>query len=147
MYMYMITLFATIIGFIGSVMPELLRLVQDFKNKKHYIDILNKNFGADSNLVSKFLSKNDTSNLNISNEKIGINWVDAFNSMVRPVLAYSFFIIYVIAKFMQYHVVSNSGSVIKNINILWTTDDQAAFAGIISFYFGQRTFSKLWNKK
>ena len=28
------------------------------------------------------------------------------------------------------------------IEIIWNTDDQAIFASIISFYFGQRTFSK-----
>jgi len=27
--------------------------------------------------------------------------------------------------------------------LLWTAEDQAIFAGIISFYFGQRAMSKL----
>ena len=31
--------------------------------------------------------------------------------------------------------------------LLWTTEDHAIFAGIISFYFGQRAMSKLRSGK
>jgi hypothetical protein len=32
------------------------------------------------------------------------------------------------------------------LEIIWNIDDQAIFAGIISFYYGQRTFKQTWKK-
>ena len=62
---------------------------------------------------------------------------------MRPVLAYAFFAIYSFIKFLQYKIVIASAAIYEVIDILWNVDDQAIFAGIISFYFGQRTISKL----
>ena len=69
----------------------------------------------------------------------GISWVDALNGTVRPVIAYSFFILYAAVKIMHYSA--------DLPWLLWTEDDQAIFAGIISFYFGQRAMSKLRSGK
>ncbi|MCC8417003.1 MAG: hypothetical protein LN588_00340 [Rickettsia endosymbiont of Bryobia graminum] len=76
-----------------------------------------------------------------------INWIDALNGSVHPVLAYSFFLMYAIVKYLQYKTIKNATVLIEYINILWNIDDQAIFAGIISFYFGQRMFNKLWKRK
>ena len=40
-------------------------------------------------------------------------------------------------------IASSSLTLNDIVNILWCVDDQAIFAGIISFYFGQRAVSKL----
>ncbi|MBN8828626.1 MAG: hypothetical protein J0H68_07960 [Sphingobacteriia bacterium] len=61
-------------------------------------------------------------------------------------LAYSFFLLYVYVKYLQASFILNSAPVFKYIEILWTVEDQAIFAGIISFYFGQRTISKFKNR-
>jgi hypothetical protein len=64
----------------------------------------------------------------------GIHWVDALNGTVRPVIAYAFFVLYAYVKYEQ---ISHTPW------LMWTEDDQAIFAGIISFYFGQRAWGKL----
>ncbi|MBL0320122.1 MAG: hypothetical protein IPP74_12675 [Alphaproteobacteria bacterium] len=70
---------------------------------------------------------------------VGIRWVDALNGTVRPVIAYSFFILYAAVKVMQFSA--------DMPWLLWTAEDQAIFAGIISFYFGQRAMAKLRSGK
>ncbi len=57
----------------------------------------------------------------------------------RPVIAYSFFILYALVKVMQFSA--------DMPWLLWTAEDQAIFAGIISFYFGQRAMAKLRSGK
>lgn len=69
----------------------------------------------------------------------GIRWVDVLNCTVCPVIAYSFFLLYATVKLMQF----SAGLPW----LLWTEEDQAIFAGIISFYFGQRAMAKLWQGK
>jgi cellulose synthase/poly-beta-1,6-N-acetylglucosamine synthase-like glycosyltransferase len=71
--------------------------------------------------------------------------VDALNGTVRPVIAYAFFILYALVKLLSYAAVANSNVVpfVVLHDTLWTEDDAAIFAGIISFYFGQRAMAKV----
>ncbi|MCH2546536.1 MAG: hypothetical protein MK052_02845, partial [Alphaproteobacteria bacterium] len=73
----------------------------------------------------------------------GIRWVDALNGTVRPVLAYSFFLLYFVIKCMQFAMVDLADPLPWQIAALWSVEDQAIFAGIISFYFGQRAMAKV----
>ncbi|HJD66948.1 MAG TPA: holin family protein [Rickettsia endosymbiont of Bembidion lapponicum] len=149
----MITLLAAITGFISSIIPEILKIYKDINDKRHEIDIL------DRQITNNKLNQSKTfTELTISQEmaeqyalystyKSGVSWVDALNGSVRPVLAYSFFAMYGIVKYVQYKSLKSSALLVQYLDILWTIDDQTIFAGIISFYFGQRTFNKLYKYK
>lgn len=149
----MITLLASIAGFISSIIPEIVKYFKDVNDKKHELDILQKQI--EYSQISKNLSLEE---IHISRDiqeqaslyatyKTDITWVDALNGSVRPVLAYSFFLMYIGVKYMQYRAITASAHVIEYIEIIWNVDDQAIFAGIISFYYGQRTFQRLWKNK
>ncbi|HJD61435.1 MAG TPA: hypothetical protein LFV90_04715 [Rickettsia endosymbiont of Columbicola hoogstraali] len=102
----MITLLAAITGFISSIIPEILKIYKDINDKRHEIDIL------DRQLTNNKLNQSKTFTvLTISQEmaeqhalystyKSGVSWVDALNGLVRPVLAYSFFAMYGIVKYV-----------------------------------------------
>lgn len=142
----MITLLASIAGFLTSIIPEMIKFLKDKHDKKHELQLLNLQakytlelqnreieeigFRHDMNLQKSIYSTYNT----------GVSWVDALNGTVRPVLAYSFFIIYAGVKFVQYGFLISHNALVENLDILWDIDDQAIFAGIISFYFGQRGF-------
>jgi hypothetical protein len=146
----MVTLFASIAGFITSMIPEIFRFFKDLNDKKHELDIMaiqvqmaKMKIGENLNEIKSFYDASEFARL-YNTYKTGISWIDALNGSVRPVMAYCFFGLYAFLKYVQYISVTSaiySSGVI--IDLLWTTDDQAIFAGIISFYFGQRTFSKI----
>jgi hypothetical protein len=150
----MITLFASIVGFISSIIPEILRLFKDHFDKKHELSLIEMQMvhnGAPKT-ATQGQEVNDACNMAEQNMlyatyKSGISWIDALNGSVRPVLAYSFFIMYGSVKFVQYKAIEKTAPLLQYIAIIWNIDDQAIFAGIISFYFGQRTFNKLWKHK
>ena len=48
---------------------------------------------------------------------------------------------------MQYKIVDHTVPHVIALEIIWNNEDQAIFAGIISFYFGQRSFRSLWKNK
>jgi len=150
----MITLLASIAGFVSSLIPEIVKFYKDKNDKKHELDILSKQMEINqmkkSQALEEIRSIQDSKELMhlYSTFKTGINWVDALNGTVRPVMAYCFFGLYSMLKYVQYSaVVAIDNCAVEYIDILWTVDDQATFAGIISFYFGQRTFSKIWRQK
>lgn len=153
----MITLLASIVGFISSIIPEILKLFKDNSDKKHALDLLDRQIGnnrQNDNIISAKtleeleISKDIAEQSSLySTYNSKINWVDALNGSVRPVLAYSFFMMYVSVKFTQYKAIKSTAILVEYLDILWNIDDQAIFAGIISFYFGQSTFNKLWKRK
>lgn len=74
----------------------------------------------------------------------GIEWVDALNGTVRPVLAYAFFLVFALNKaYLAYSFVPNPALPwITLAQVLWTPEDSVIFASIISFYFGSRALSR-----
>lgn len=146
----MITLFASIAGFLGSFFPEVLRFIKDKGDKRHELDLMNmqmkftKQVGRDEpkEIEASIVGLQYDQTL-YATYKSGVQWVDAFNGTVRPMLAYCFFIMYCVVKILQYKSLLGLSNMAPYVEILWNQDDQAIFAGIISFYFGQRTFSKM----
>ena len=63
--------------------------------------------------------------------------------MDLSLITYGFFLLYVYFKIVQYYSLSSDVTIYDYMDVIWTQNDQAIFASIISFYFGQRTFTKL----
>lgn len=145
----MIALIASIVGFISSIVPEIIKLLQEKSKGVHNISMLTKQAklarrSQELNLKKmEFLRDYMEQNNMYKTYTTGIRWIDGFNGSVRPVLAYSFFFLYATVKIIQYRQLANHSNLVECANILWNSNDQAIFAGIISFYFGQRTFSKI----
>lgn len=136
----MITLLGALLGFAGSVFPDLLQLARDHQDRKHELHILHMQLEQQQQGHTQRLEEiNAQADIAESRAlyktwRADIRWVDALNGTVRPVLAYAFFALYVYVKVVQ---------AIHTPWTLWGAEDQAIFAGIISFYFGQRAMSKV----
>ncbi|MDC0865147.1 hypothetical protein OAP56_04300 [Rickettsiaceae bacterium] len=145
----MITLFASIVGFISSIIPEVIKYFILSNDKKYRLELLDKQieyskFHTGKELESMLISRDILEQASIySTYKSNIKWVDTLNGSVRPVLAYSFFLIYLTIKYLQYQAISNTSYAIEYLDILWSIDDKVIFAGIISFYYGHRTIRSL----
>ncbi len=149
----MITVLASIIGFISSIIPEIIKYFKDINDKKHELKIISlkselKKHTSQAEMEELHLSKDLLEQKNLYNSfSSGIAWVEALNSSVRPLLAYGFFIIYVAVKVLQYQSIKSYMPIFESLNMFWDIEDQAIFASIISFYFGQRTFKGIWSNK
>ncbi|MFY9589942.1 hypothetical protein [Rickettsia endosymbiont of Halotydeus destructor] len=136
--MFMITLLAAITGFVSSLLPEIVKLFKDFHDKKHELHILDRQIENNKLNHSKTFTE-----LNISKEMLeqsslyatyysGIRWIDALNSSVRPVLAYSFFAMYAGMKYIQYKAIKNTAILVEYLDVLWSIEDQIIFTGMTS---------------
>ena len=150
----MITLLGALLGFISSTFPSLVKLWQDASDKKQELAILQLQMQAQAQGHNERIEEINTqaditeSAALYKTYATGISWVDALNGTVRPVIAYAFFILYATVKFISFSALPATGVPFVVIySTLWTGDDSAIFAGIISFYFGQRAMSKLKSEK
>lgn len=148
----MITLLASIAGFFTSILPEFLKFFRDKVDKKHELEILDRQIEYTKALKSSRLEEiqvvrdmADTQAL-YSTFNTGYSLVDSLNGSVRPILAYCFFGLYSFFKYIQFTSIKSSTELIFYLDVLWSLDDQAIFACIISFYFGQRMFRRFKNK-
>ena len=124
----MITLLGSLLGFLSAAYPDFLKLFRDGQDRKHEIAILQMQLEQQKLGASKRLDEIQV-NADIAESQAlyrtyntGIRWVDALNGTVRPVIAYSFFLLYTVVKVMQF----SAGLPW----LLWTEEDQAIFAGI-----------------
>lgn len=145
----MITLLASIAGFITSLIPEVIRFFKDRLDKTHELQVMDKQirFSKLSNGRAPEevqITRDMVEQISLySTYKTGISWVDALNGTVRPMLAYSFFLMYAAIKVVQYRYITKTALLVEYIDVIWSIEDQAIFASIVSFYFGQRAFIKI----
>lgn len=140
----MTTLLGIIFGFLSPILSEGVKIYQDKQDKKHEVELLKLQMQQQvQGYTAKLEEIEAHADIEESKEiyktySTQIKWVDALNGTVRPIIAYSFFILYAVVKFLQYQA---------NINwALWTEEDALIFSTIIAFYFGNRTMSKLRGK-
>jgi hypothetical protein len=137
----MITLLGSLLGFFGAAFPDFLKLFKEKADRKHELAILQLQLEQQkqghSNRLEEIYVEADIaeSKALYKTYNTGIRWVDALNGTVRPVVAYCFFLLYASVKIMHFRA--------DLPWLLWTEEDQAIFAGIISFYFGQRAMGKV----
>lgn len=138
----MMTLIASFLGLLTSAFPDVLKMFRDAQDRKHELTILQMQMQQQAQGHSERLEEinvqADIAEMNsLANRvpvKTGVLWVDALNGTVRPVITYAFFLLYAYIKVQQ---------AIHTPWMLWAEEDQAIFAAIISFYFGQRAMSKV----
>lgn len=145
----MITLLGSLVGFIGAAFPDILRHFRERDDRKHELMVLQMQLTQQAKGHTQRLEEIHVQ-ADIAETRAlyktyhsGIGWVDALNGTVRPVLAYAFFALYAAIKAMQFVMVDFSTPLPWQLTSLWSAEDQAIFAGIISFYFGQRAMGKL----
>jgi len=136
----MLTLLGSLLGFLGSIVPDIFKILQDKIDRNHELKIMDLQMQREQQGHNNHLEEINTSadiaetKAIYKTYKIGVKWVDALNGTVRPVIAYAFFLLYAFVKYQQS---------IHTPWLLWSDEDKAIFAGIISFYFGQRAMSKV----
>lgn len=144
----MITLFSTLIGLISAAFPDMLKMWRDHQDRQHELVLLRMQMeqqaAGHANRLEEVGIQADIaeSQAIYRTFKSGIDWVDALNGTVRPVIAYAFFLLYAGVKLWQFSLLS-ADPLPWQYNMLWGEEDRAIFAGIIAFYFGQRAMSKV----
>lgn len=147
----MLTLLGALLGFVSSIVPDVLKLFKDRCDRRHELTILAMQLKQQASRRSEHLEEIRIQG-DVAESKAlyqtyhsGVKWVDALNGTVRPVLAYAFFLLYAVVKLAAVLHLQRADSqpFAVYIDTLWSQDDAAVFAGIISFYFGQRAMSKV----
>ena len=148
----MLTLLGSLLGFISSTFPDLLKLWQDKQDRKHELQILDRQMeqmrlGHNQRLDEIAINADVSQSLALykhDSQPSGVTWVDGLRASVRPVITYGFFILFAWVKLSADVLLMNQGGLSVNEALIqiWDAETQALFAGILSFWFGSRSLAK-----
>jgi len=145
----MLTLLGSFLGLLGSFVPEFLKHFRDQSDKKHELEILDRQITMIRTNQEHRLENleaigqlRETETLYHHARPTRIAWVDALSGSVRPVVTYLFFLLYAATKGAQAIIFYETLSLSQTILHLWHPEDQALFAAVMSFWFGQRSLLK-----
>lgn len=151
----MLTLLGSLLGFISSLLPDVLKLWRDRGDKAHELAILDRQLHMQQVLHTQRLEEIRVQGQVVESTALykharftGVKWVDALGGTVRPIITYAFFMLYMGVKIAQIYLLLNGTYDMRWAEILigiWHEDDQALFAAVMSFWFGQRALEK-WRK-
>ena len=149
----MLTLLGSLLGFLSSLFPELLRLWQDKQDRQHELAILDRQLeqqaqGHQQRLDEIHLNadiQEGQALLKHDSTLSGVAWIDGLRASVRPIITYSFFGLFLVVKLSALWVLMGSqGLTLSSALIaIWDPETQALFSAVLSFWFGSRAMTKM----
>lgn len=145
----MITLLGALIGLFSSALPDILGLFRQRQDNAQELAILKLQMVRDEKQfhyrmeeiqADADIREVEALHREFAQRKETWLWVEALIQSVRPIITYSFFALYGAVKWSQIQLAlaATSDELWRVLPVVWHEQDQAIFATIISFWFGQR---------
>jgi hypothetical protein len=150
----MLAIIGSLVGFLISFAPELLRIIRDKKDKKHELRLIDlqmeaMKFKQHAKLeeVQSYAATEEGKYTYLPTLSNSYKLVEITASLVRPVITYGVFLLYVCLKVcLIYFCLRVIGCTNQDlISRVWTEEDAGLFCGVITFWFGQRSLNKVRN--
>ena len=147
----MLSLMGSLLGFGTSFLPKVMDFFQDKQDKKHELAVMEVQIRQQKELASQKLEAinveadiREIEALQKSIQPSGVKWIDGLRGSVRPVITYSFFILFAFVEVSAYLSLTASGvSGLDAAGAIWDEDTKALFAAVVSFWFGGRAIARL----
>jgi len=144
----MLTILGSLLGFLSAGIPKVLEFFQQKQENKLQLDIIKAKAQAakDGHALDidmyKLKSADEETRMLLNHDiEIGKTegWAGNLRTSVRPILTYSFFLVFAIVKLtLLYHFLTNGIELQMAMELIWDEETRAIFAAIISFWFGSR---------
>lgn len=151
----MLALLGSLLGLLGSLAPRLIQYFEQKQSHAQELEMMKVQGEFQLQMITaghtaKMAEINAMADMRTelaafaaANRPTGIKWVDAFNGFMRPFLTLCFFGLYAAVKAAQFIVLSQDGGMgASTVLSLWSNEDWAVWAAIVTFWFGNRTFNK-----
>jgi len=150
-----LTLMGSALGLLGSTVPKIFDMVDDWQDRKHELEMVKLNIeaskvqhtlkleeiNAKADIAQvKAIYKHDSA---IQTKPGG--FINGLRGSVRPVVTYIFLTWFVVVKaFALYALVWMEGLMIAEaMPIIYDEGSAALFSCILTFWFGNRSFAKI----
>lgn len=149
----MLTLFGSLIGFLGSAFPEFIKLWREGKDREHELAILDRQMEMqklghtqrqEEIQIAADIAESQAL-YSYANHPTSVAWVEALQASVRPIITYAFFLVFAAVKLtvLLSLLHADGNSFAEALRKAWDEETQALFAAVMSFWFGSRQIAKM----
>jgi hypothetical protein len=146
-----LALLSPLFGIIGSLLPSIVRIFERKQEIKYELELTKVKLDAaerqanlDFNIeMVRADSQLRQSALDHDKSIDGGKFINALRASVRPVITYTFFMVFLAVKISAAYVMLTTGqSVPEMLRSVWDPETMALFSTIIAFWFGSRVMEK-----
>lgn len=147
----MLALLSPLFGILGSLLPSIVRIFERKQEIKYEIELTKIKLDAaerQANLqfhVEEVKADSQLRQSALDHDKSidGGKFINALRASIRPVITYSFFILFVAVKWAAaYTMIKNGQDIPTMLDAVWDPDTMSLFSTIIAFWFGSRVMEK-----
>lgn len=162
----MLAIIGSLLGFASSAMPDIFAFFQDKRDKSHELKMMTKQAEIESQRDVKLAEidkdirhvegareydidilkavNSQSRALNNRVKPTGDKWLDRLRGSVRPLVTYWWMLLYsgVKVSLVVYVFEQPDLDLLEAVNIIWSEQDTAVFASIITFWFGHKMMDK-----
>ena len=146
-----LALLSPLFGIVGSLLPSIVRIFERKQEIKYELELTQVKLDAaerqanlDFNIeMVRADSQLRQSALDHDKSIDGGKFINALRASVRPVITYTFFLVFIAVKVAAAYVMLTTGqSVPEMLKAVWDAETMALFSTIIAFWFGSRVMEK-----
>ena len=146
-----LALLSPLFGIIGSLLPSIVRIFERKQELKYEVELTKIKLNAAATQANiqyhieeiKADAESRQSALDHDKSLDGGKFINALRASIRPVITYSFFILFVAVKWSAAYVMIKQGQDIPTmLDAVWDPDTMSLFSTIIAFWFGSRVMEK-----
>jgi hypothetical protein len=147
----MLALLSPLFGILGSLLPSIVRIFERKQEIKYEIELTKIKLDAAERQADLTYSiemvKSDSqlrqSALDHDKSLDGGKFINALRASIRPVITYTFFLLFVGVKVAAAYVMLSTGqSVPEMLKAVWDVETMSLFSTIVAFWFGSRVMEK-----
>lgn len=147
----MLALLSPLFGILGSLLPSIVRIFERKQEIKYEIELTKIKLDAAAQQADlqfhveeiKADALSRQSALDHDKSLDGGKFINALRASIRPVITYSFFILFVAVKWAAaYTMIKNGQDIPTMLDAVWDPDTMSLFSTIIAFWFGSRVMEK-----
>ena len=148
----MLALLSPLLGIFGSLLPNIVRIFERKQEIQYELQLTKIKLDAAKEQAEIQLSVENVKadveegkSVRDHDSSIdGGKFINALRSSIRPVITYTFFILFVAIKVSAAYVMIHTGeSIPEMIRAVWDTETMSLFSTIIAFWFGSRVLEKM----
>ena len=147
----MLALLSPLFGILGSLLPSIVRIFERKQEIKYEIELTKIKLDAAERQADlqfhveeiKADAQSRQSALDHDKSLDGGKFINALRASIRPVITYSFFILFVAVKWAAaYTMIKNGQDIPTMLDAVWDPDTMSLFSTIVAFWFGSRVMEK-----
>jgi hypothetical protein len=147
----MLALLSPLFGILGSLLPSVVRIFERKQEIKYEIELAKIKIDAAERTADlqfhveeiRADSQSRQSALDHDKSLDGGKFINALRASIRPVVTYTFFLVFCSVKIAAAYVMIKNGDPIPEmLTAVWDIETMSLFSTILAFWFGSRVMEK-----